>query len=56
MTREQLFNDLMRLNTPGEMIALLTRFVQTDKVLTGFTKLTFVKGLVMGWELLKRIK
>jgi hypothetical protein len=54
MNREQLYNDLMRLNTPGEMIALLTKFVRTDKVLTGFTKIAFVKGLVMGWELLKR--
>ena len=54
MNREQLYNDLMRLNTPGEMIALLTKFVRTDKVLTGFTNIAFVKGLVMGWELLKR--
>jgi hypothetical protein len=54
MTREQLYNDLMRLNTPGQMIALLTQFVNTEKVLTGFTKIAFVKGLVMGWELLKK--
>jgi hypothetical protein len=46
----------MRLNTPGEMIALLTGFVDTKKTLTGFTKLAFVKGLVMGYELLKKTK
>jgi hypothetical protein len=56
MDRNQLYQDLLRLNTPGEMIALLTNFVDTKKHLTGFTKIAFVKGLVMGYELLKKTK
>jgi len=56
MTRNELKGILEQQSTPGDMLRIILAKTKTDQKLGPFTKATFIRGLMMGLDMINQQK